>query len=49
MGTMHEPVVSADPRYRADPPADDTIAPAWINRLELRLRPDTSSTSRQQR
>ena len=26
MGTMHDPVVSADPRYRADPPADDTVA-----------------------
>ena len=26
MGAMHDPVVSADPRYRADPPADDTIA-----------------------
>lgn len=26
MGTMHDPVVAADPRYRADPPADDTVA-----------------------
>ena len=27
----------------------DPKAPAWMNRLELRLRPDTSTTSRQQR